>query len=432
MGGCGCCRRPRPGPPPPPPRGRRSAAVRGAEGWRRRPSPRPRAQGRAAAAKGAGRARSRRPPRLAQARRRLAGCAARPLSARRARASACEGRAGRRARSGSGSTAARPPTARGHPHPPLHQPPTPPSPPAYFRSRDEDRSDGGGSSRRQRGHRLLPRPPRGYSRSFPPAVGVLPPAARPARRGSNLLTSALRGGGRGGGRGRRKGCFRGFVDALLFLEMQKIMHISVFLAPVLWGLIWGVNSNSIQIGRCPHAGGPRSAPDGSPAPSSPPVSLGHSCHVAARPAPPRYPPGAREVPSGSRGRRLPGPLALPRAAPPVPSRPRAPRRRRPGAGRTRRRDRSGSAARAGGACRTPPPSPAQPRRREGTGPRRCSARLDACACFPAGGLFPRGADQEYSAFRVGMVQFSTSEFRLTPHIDNLEVANSFAVTNACE
>ncbi|XP_064417941.1 glutamate receptor 2b isoform X1 [Latimeria chalumnae] len=47
-----------------------------------------------------------------------------------------------------------------------------------------------------------------------------------------------------------------------------------------------------------------------------------------------------------------------------------------------------------------------------------------------GGLFPRGADQEYSAFRVGMVQFATSEFRLTPHIDNLEVANSFAVTNA--
>ncbi|KAG6931532.1 glutamate ionotropic receptor AMPA type subunit 2 [Chelydra serpentina] len=78
------------------------------------------------------------------------------------------------------------------------------------------------------------------------------------------------------------------------MEMQKIMHISVFLAPVFWGLIWGVYSNSIQIG----------------------------------------------------------------------------------------------------------------------------------------GLFPRGADQEYSAFRVGMVQFSTSEFRLTPHIDNLEVANSFAVTNA--
>ncbi|MGH0137982.1 UNVERIFIED_CONTAM: hypothetical protein FKN15_068920 [Acipenser sinensis] len=45
------------------------------------------------------------------------------------------------------------------------------------------------------------------------------------------------------------------------------------------------------------------------------------------------------------------------------------------------------------------------------------------------GLFPRGADQEYSAFRIGMVQFATPEFRLTPHIDNLEVANSFAVTN---
>ncbi|RXN22118.1 glutamate receptor 2 isoform X1 [Labeo rohita] len=47
----------------------------------------------------------------------------------------------------------------------------------------------------------------------------------------------------------------------------------------------------------------------------------------------------------------------------------------------------------------------------------------------SGGLFPRGADQEYSAFRIGMVQFGTAEFRLTPHIDNLEVANSFAVTN---
>ncbi|XP_071976775.1 glutamate receptor 2 isoform X4 [Engystomops pustulosus] len=47
-----------------------------------------------------------------------------------------------------------------------------------------------------------------------------------------------------------------------------------------------------------------------------------------------------------------------------------------------------------------------------------------------GGLFPRGADQEYSAFRVGMLLYSIPDFRLTPHIDNLEVANSFAVTNA--
>lgn len=52
--------------------------------------------------------------------------------------------------------------------------------------------------------------------------------------------------------------------------------------------------------------------------------------------------------------------------------------------------------------------------------------------FILGGLFPRGADQEYSAFRIGMVQYVTSEFRLTPHIDNLEVANSFAVTNCCK
>lgn len=50
----------------------------------------------------------------------------------------------------------------------------------------------------------------------------------------------------------------------------------------------------------------------------------------------------------------------------------------------------------------------------------------------SGGLFPRGADQEYSAFRVGMVQFGMADFRLTPHIDNLEVANSFAVTNCCK
>lgn len=50
----------------------------------------------------------------------------------------------------------------------------------------------------------------------------------------------------------------------------------------------------------------------------------------------------------------------------------------------------------------------------------------------SGGLFPRSADQEYSAFRVGMVQFGMADFRLTPHIDNLEVANSFAVTNCCK
>lgn len=83
----------------------------------------------------------------------------------------------------------------------------------------------------------------------------------------------------------------------------------------------------------------------------------------------------------------------------------------------------------------PAPAPSAAPRRAETWPRRRSAGAPARltrVCFPAGGLFPRGADQEYSAFRVGMVQYSTSEFRLTPHIDNLEVANSFAVTNACE
>uniref|UniRef100_A0A8D3CP65 Glutamate receptor n=1 Tax=Scophthalmus maximus TaxID=52904 RepID=A0A8D3CP65_SCOMX len=64
--------------------------------------------------------------------------------------------------------------------------------------------------------------------------------------------------------------------------------------------------------------------------------------------------------------------------------------------------------------------------------RTCKLHTESVICdvlSPPGGLFPRGADQEYSAFRIGMVQFGTSEFRLTPHIDNLEVANSFAVTN---
>ncbi|KAF0040048.1 hypothetical protein F2P81_008283, partial [Scophthalmus maximus] len=44
-------------------------------------------------------------------------------------------------------------------------------------------------------------------------------------------------------------------------------------------------------------------------------------------------------------------------------------------------------------------------------------------------VIPSAAKRVDLAFRIGMVQFGTSEFRLTPHIDNLEVANSFAVTN---
>lgn len=63
---------------------------------------------------------------------------------------------------------------------------------------------------------------------------------------------------------------------------------------------------------------------------------------------------------------------------------------------------------------------------------KCKYLIASLFLSISGGLFPRGADQEYSAFRIGMVQFGTSEFRLTPHIDNLEVANSFAVTNCCK
>ncbi|KTF74670.1 hypothetical protein cypCar_00050366, partial [Cyprinus carpio] len=62
----------------------------------------------------------------------------------------------------------------------------------------------------------------------------------------------------------------------------------------------------------------------------------------------------------------------------------------------------------------------------------CGLTTGGSPSVQIGGLFPRGADQEYSAFRIGMVQFGTAEFRLTPHIDNLEVANSFAVTNCCK
>ncbi|KTG45910.1 hypothetical protein cypCar_00031484, partial [Cyprinus carpio] len=62
----------------------------------------------------------------------------------------------------------------------------------------------------------------------------------------------------------------------------------------------------------------------------------------------------------------------------------------------------------------------------------CGLTIGGSPSVQIGGLFPRGADQEYSAFRIGMVQFGTAEFRLTPHIDNLEVANSFAVTNCCK
>lgn len=55
-----------------------------------------------------------------------------------------------------------------------------------------------------------------------------------------------------------------------------------------------------------------------------------------------------------------------------------------------------------------------------------------------GGLFIRNTDQEYTAFRLAIFLHNTSPnaseapFTLVPHVDNIETANSFAVTNACK
>lgn len=58
--------------------------------------------------------------------------------------------------------------------------------------------------------------------------------------------------------------------------------------------------------------------------------------------------------------------------------------------------------------------------------------------FFLGGLFIRNTDQEYTAFRLAIFLHNTSPnaseapFNLVPHVDNIETANSFAVTNACK
>lgn len=86
-------------------------------GWRRR-SPRPRAKGAGRGCEGGGKSALPPAPLLAQARHRLAGCAARPLSARergRARVRAGPVAGALRQRERSGRTAASPPPARGHP-----------------------------------------------------------------------------------------------------------------------------------------------------------------------------------------------------------------------------------------------------------------------------------------------------------------------------
>ncbi|KAA8594195.1 hypothetical protein FQN60_005029, partial [Etheostoma spectabile] len=59
-------------------------------------------------------------------------------------------------------------------------------------------------------------------------------------------------------------------------------------------------------------------------------------------------------------------------------------------------------------------------------------------CKPYGGLFIRNTDQEYTGFRLAIFLHNTSPnateapFNLVPHVDNIETANSFAVTNACK
>ncbi|XP_048453716.1 glutamate receptor 4 isoform X3 [Rhincodon typus] len=71
----------------------------------------------------------------------------------------------------------------------------------------------------------------------------------------------------------------------------------------------------------------------------------------------------------------------------------------------------------------------------------CSGFLGlALGAFPTsvqiGGLFMRYSDQEYSAFRFAIYLHNTNPntteapFNLVPHVDNIETANSFAVTNA--
>lgn len=71
-------------------------------------------------------------------------------------------------------------------------------------------------------------------------------------------------------------------------------------------------------------------------------------------------------------------------------------------------------------------------------PSRPSPPHPPSLCLPPGGLFIRNTDQEYTAFRLAIFLHNTSPnateapFNLIPHVDNIETANSFAVTNACE
>lgn len=68
----------------------------------------------------------------------------------------------------------------------------------------------------------------------------------------------------------------------------------------------------------------------------------------------------------------------------------------------------------------------------------CSSFCPLFLSLSLGGLFIRNTDQEYTAFRLAIFLHNTSPnateapFNLVPHVDNIETANSFAVTNACK
>lgn len=97
---------------------------------------------------------------------------------------------------------------------------------------------------------------------------------------------------------------------------------------------------------------------------------------------------------------------------------------------------------------SPPPSPSPPLRPLSAptithflSSPSCSSLLcplSLSLSLSLGGLFIRNTDQEYTAFRLAIFLHNTSPnateapFNLVPHVDNIETANSFAVTNACK
>lgn len=83
-----------------------------------------------------------------------------------------------------------------------------------------------------------------------------------------------------------------------------------------------------------------------------------------------------------------------------------------------------------------PPALSLPRKTYFLSAPSCPSSCLVSLCL--GGLFIRNTDQEYTAFRLAIFLHNTSPnateapFNLVPHVDNIETANSFAVTNACK